>query len=289
MSRKISQSSVSAYFGMSAASDFEIRTFDNCLPLPEKKTNYSHCMIAVCFEGEAEFSVISEKHVFRKNQVMCIFPGHFVSLESVSDDFKVSWCVISKSFMIDLTSRFPNILFDYLTTFPNYNMSDVAMEEAEKYFDLMMDKMSEEGNMFQKDIIFNILYCFLLDMYNIINRKIPNMPIGKTANERIFDRFHVLVSNHIKENQPITFYAEALNISSKHLSKVVKELKGISVKRWLDMRMILELKQTLLTTSESLKEISLQYDFSSCDSMHHFFKKHTGVSPSEYRHNGGEK
>lgn len=33
----------------------------------------------------------------------------------------------------------------------------------------------------------------------------------------------------------------------------------------------------------SVQEISDEYNFSSADAFHHFFRKHTGMSPSNYR------
>ena len=81
----------------------------------------------------------------------------------------------------------------------------------------------------------------------------------------------------------MTYYADALNITPKHLSKVVKSIKGISLKQWLDEFMLQELKQTLLSTQLSIQQISDEYNFSSADAFHHFFRKHTGMSPSNYR------
>jgi AraC-like DNA-binding protein len=120
-------------------------------------------------------------------------------------------------------------------------------------------------------------------MYNIINRNLPNLPLGKTASERIFDKFTLLAYHHLKENNPVTYYADALNITPKHLSKVVKLMKGISVKQWLDELMLHDLKQSLICTQHSIQEISDEYNFSSADAFHHFFRKHTGMSPSNYR------
>ena len=42
------------------------------------------------------------------------------------------------------------------------------MDEALRYFDLIELKMKEKYNLFQKDIIFNILYSYVLDTSNII-------------------------------------------------------------------------------------------------------------------------
>lgn len=156
-------------------------------------------------------------------------------------------------------------------------------DEAMRYFDLIESKMREKGNLFQKDIIFNIMYSYTLDLYNMINRNLPNLPLGKTATERIFDKFTLLVHLHEKENRPVAYYADELNITPKHLSKVVKQIKGISAKQWLNEHLVYEIKQTLVCTQMSIQEVSDLYSFSSPDAMHHFFRKEVGISPSAFR------
>lgn len=283
MSRKISQTNISAYFSQPIRNDFHLYRFANTLLLPRVMRKYDKCLTGICTKGEAHFTVLGVKKVIKANEIFCFLSGHFVAINSVSEDFEAHYGIISDTFMKDITSRFPNVMFDYLSAHPSMHMTSVAMDEALRYFDLIELKMKEKYNLFQKDIIFNILYSYVLDMYNMINRDLPNLPLGKTANERIFDKFTLLAWNHIRENNPVTFYADELNITSKHLSKVVKSIKGISAKQWLDEFMLQELKQALLSTQMSVQEISDEYNFSSADAFHHFFKKHTGVSPSNYR------
>lgn len=285
MTRRISQSNISAYFGQPADTDFEVKRHTHTLPLPHELTRYSPCMIAVCLDGSARLAFSTAVHTFAKGEILCIVPGSYVCIESVTEDFSVCYGVIKESFMYDITSRFPNAMSDYLKQHPNIPMTPEAIDEAIRYFDLMELKMAEKFNLFQKDIIFNILYSYMLDMYNLINKKLPyvELPLGKTTVENMFDRFSSMAARHIRENNPTSYYASALNISPKHLNRIVKQQKGMSVKQWLDSYLLQEIKRELLHTSLSLKEISIEFSFPSCDSMHHFFKKHTGMSPSTYR------
>lgn len=283
MSRKISQTNISAYFSQPIRNDFHLYRFSNTLLLPRVLRKYDKCLTGICTKGEAHFTLLGMKRVIGPNEIFCFLPGHFVALNSVSEDFEAHYGVISEAFMKDITSRFPNVMFDYLIAHSSMSMTPAAMDEALRYFDLIELKIKEKYNLFQKDIIFNILYSYILDMYNMINRDLPNLPLGKTANERIFDKFTLLAYHHIKENNSVGYYADALNITPKHLSKVVKMIKGISVKQWLDEFMMQELKQILLSTQMSVQEISDEYNFSSADAFHHFFRKHAGMSPSNYR------
>ena len=283
MSRSISQTNISAYFSQPIRNDFHLYRFVNTLLLPRVLRKYDKCLTGICTRGEARFTLLGVKRVIKQNEIFCFLPGHFVAIDGVSDDFEAHYGIISESFIKDVTSRFPNVMFDYLIAHPSMPMTLAAMDEALRYFDLIELKIKEKYNLFQKDIIFNILYSYALDMYNMINRDLPNLPLGKTANERIFDKFTLLAYHHLKENNPVTYYADALNITPKHLSKVVKMIKGVSVKQWLDGLMMQDLKQILINTQMSVQEISDEYNFSSADAFHHFFKKHTGMSPSNYR------
>jgi AraC-like DNA-binding protein len=283
MSRKISQTNISAYFSQPISGDFYLYRSFNTLLLPRVLRKYDKCLTGICIKGEAHFTLVGLKRVIKPNEIFCFLPGHFVAIDRVSSDFEAHCGIISDTFIRDITSRFPNVMFDYLISHPTMSMTSIAMDEALRYFDLIELKIKEKYNLFQKDIVFNILYSYFLDMYNIINRNLPNLPLGKTASERIFDKFTLLAYHHLKENNPVTYYADALNITPKHLSKVVKLMKGISVKQWLDELMLHDLKQSLICTQHSIQEISDEYNFSSADAFHHFFRKHTGMSPSNYR------
>ena len=191
MTRRISQSNISAYFGQPADTDFEVKRHTHTLPLPHELTRYSPCMIAVCLDGSARLAFSTAVHTFAKGEILCIVPGSYVCIESVTEDFSVCYGVIKESFMYDITSRFPNAMSDYLKQHPNIPMTPEAIDEAIRYFDLMELKMAEKFNLFQKDRIFNILYSYMLDMYNLINKKLPyvELPLGKTTVENMFDRF----------------------------------------------------------------------------------------------------
>lgn len=283
MSRKISQSSVSSYFAQSISSDIKVFRQSPIVQVSFQEGQLVEFVTGICMSGACEFEIQGKRHKLRANHIFCVLPGHKVRLVASSDDCLTDYAVISRQFAQDITSRFPNVMFDYLTANPTMPMTPTAMVEAMCYFDLIEAKISERGNLFQKDIIFNILYSYTLDLYNMINRDLPNLPLGKTATERIFDKFSVLVHLHIKETRRVAYYADQLNITPKHLSKVVKQIKGVSAKNWLNEHLLFEVKQTLVGTSMSIQEVSDIYSFSSADAFHHFFNNATGMSPSAFR------
>lgn len=291
MARQVSQSNVSAYFRQSVDKDFSLFRNVGDLQIPRGLRKLDKCYTGICVSGRLDFELFGRHYSIKKNDIFCLLPGHLVEFKWVSHDFLAHYSMISKDFMRDITSRFPNVMFDYLAVNPSMPMTKITISEAFDYINLIESKMIEKNNLFQKDILFNIIYSYLLDMYNMIIRDLPNFTLGKTANEKIFDRFSVLLTNKLKENKPVSFYADALNITPKHLSKVVKMVKGISVKQYMNEQLVYELKQALIRDRHSIAEISDIFHFSSPDVMHHFFRKQVGMSPSAFRsqtHNGSK-
>ena len=64
---------------------------------------------------------------------------------------------------------------------------------------------------------------------------------------------------------------------------VLAQVGQISAKEIIDEFLTLEIKVALQSTNLSLKEIADRYNFPDQSFFGRYFKKHTGMSPKEYR------
>ena len=72
--------------------------------------------------------------------------------------------------------------------------------------------------------------------------------------------------------------------SPKYFSSVVKQQTGHTASHWIQHYLVIQLKQALTYEPEtSIQAIADRFGFSEQASFAHYFKKHTGVTPSEYR------
>ena len=83
----------------------------------------------------------------------------------------------------------------------------------------------------------------------------------------------------------MAFYAEQLNVSAKYLGQVTRRIANRSPKAIIDNRIITEIVALLTSTNRPLKDIAQRLGFSSQAHLSRFFKKHKGLSPTEYQHN----
>ena len=96
-------------------------------------------------------------------------------------------------------------------------------------------------------------------------------------------RYRALVELHFIEHRPLGFYAEALGVTSDHLSRICRSVGRSSALDVLHDRIALESKRMLAHTGATVAEVSAQLGFDDVGYFSRFFKKVTGMSPSAYR------
>jgi hydroxymethylpyrimidine/phosphomethylpyrimidine kinase len=115
-------------------------------------------------------------------------------------------------------------------------------------------------------------------------RELPaNYADGNTRSEELYNQFLEAVERFYNRYADVSFYAEQLNVSAPYLGQVTRSIAGRSPKSVIDERIVAEIASLLKTTSMPLKEVAQRMGFSSQAHLSRFFKKHKGVSPTEYK------
>lgn len=83
--------------------------------------------------------------------------------------------------------------------------------------------------------------------------------------------------------------AMRLNISYSWFRKVFKDYTGYAPAKYLQELKLRKAKHLLVSTSQSVKEISFLLGYQSTEHFFSLFKKHTGLTPLEYRSFGREE
>ena len=91
------------------------------------------------------------------------------------------------------------------------------------------------------------------------------------------------IDNHFKENISLEMLAELTHVSKYHMVHVFTEEYGISPINYLIQKRIEEGKKLLQTTDYSLSLIGRTLGFSSPSYFSQVFKKHSDITPLEYR------
>lgn len=96
-------------------------------------------------------------------------------------------------------------------------------------------------------------------------------------------KFVNLISENYNKGFTVSEYARQLHISSRSLSHLTNQLLNKTPSRMIQERIILEAQRMLLYSSLNVNQIGYRLGFDDPSYFVKYFKKHTDVSPSEFR------
>ena len=102
------------------------------------------------------------------------------------------------------------------------------------------------------------------------------------VNNLKLNQFISLVNTHCHEQRNIPFYAERLNITPHYLSALIKQQSGISVMDWIN-KAVVQRAKILLRTGKTTLQTSEELNFPSSTYFNRYFKRHTNMTPSEFK------
>lgn len=100
---------------------------------------------------------------------------------------------------------------------------------------------------------------------------------------QLYSSFLRLLSGEKGGAASVASYADRLNVSARYLGQVCRQIAGSSPKGIIDGHVTSEIIGRLKDGEQNIQEIALGLGFSSQAHLSKFFKKQTGMSPSQYR------
>ncbi|MES2765315.1 MAG: helix-turn-helix domain-containing protein [Bacteroidota bacterium] len=132
-------------------------------------------------------------------------------------------------------------------------------------------------------VIKNCFMALLFEVGAILTKNIPVTQVRLSRKETLTIEFMELLSIHFNVERSVSFYADKLHITVRHLSHTTKAIFGKSAGEMIDEMVITEAKNLLKNPQYNISQIADALNFSNPSFFGKFFKKRTGKSPSEYR------
>jgi len=104
-----------------------------------------------------------------------------------------------------------------------------------------------------------------------------------TPEDRLYADFLFLLESHWKTYSRPADYAAALNVSTDQLSAALRKATSCSTTQIIAKRILLEAKRLLAHTRLGIAEVSYEVGIDDPSYFTRFFKKHTALSPKQFR------
>lgn len=154
------------------------------------------------------------------------------------------------------------------------------IESIRQEYHSNIDKFSQSIIISQIETLLN--YADRFYQRQFITRKITNHRMLERVEQLLTDYFSK--EDLIEKGLPtVQYLAEALNVSPKYLSSMLKVLTGQTAQQHIHEKLIEKAKEKLSTTDLSVSEIAFELGFEHPQSFSKLFKLKTKLSPLEFR------
>ncbi|AZA57972.1 helix-turn-helix domain-containing protein [Chryseobacterium shandongense] len=221
------------------------------------------------------------------NMFMVTDPQTVYEMISVSDDFQSRMVSYKREFISALSLKFNRLItYRYFRQQMNIGVPFHAdeMEVVWKSVNFLKYILDSETEMtYKKEIVEHLFSVFCYQMAGIISKEDSSSMNQMSRQEEIVFVFLNDVAKYHNTERSVEFYAGRQSITTRHLSAVIKSVTGKSASEIIALIVVNEAKVLLNSSSKPVSEISSMLGFSDQYSFSHFFKKHLGESPTQYR------
>lgn len=124
----------------------------------------------------------------------------------------------------------------------------------------------------------------LLEVLKIYFSNHPTSNTQLSSRDIIFQKFMLDVEQYCTTHRETIFYARRSNLSPKYFSSIISLHSGASPSEWIIQNVVAEAKHLLYDRSLSIKEIAEQFKFPSQAEFTKYFRRYTGMTPTQFRH-----
>ncbi|MCU6772671.1 Bacillibactin transport regulator [uncultured Bacteroides sp.] len=253
--------------------------------LPQGKTmKVDVDTIIFCRKGTAHIEIDLIPYELVANTQLIIIAGSIVHNISNSDDFKISYITFKHEVYDEATAQLEPSFTFFLKEYPCVQLGEKRINKMNYLIEAMEDFYNEKTNCFRVKIFKNNIQSFLLDVYDktrTLFKIDKSEEVGRR--EELFIKFIHLIHKYCPQQREVGFYAEKLYITSRYLSSITQNVADKSAKYIIDKHAIQRIKIMLKYSNMSIQDISYELNFPDQSFFSRYFKKHTGMSPLEYR------
>lgn len=212
-----------------------------------------------------------------------VLPDQILQYENFSKDFMGLFIVMSNKFVSNLLINIQERLSLLLSVQNNpwIPLRPEELETLQGYYKMLQNTIRLQDNPHRMEIIKHLVQAFFYASSSQYH-KIPDNKT-KSKQEVLVGKFLNLAQSNYKDHRNLDFYAEKLCLTTKYLSKVVKNTSGTTANEWIENLVVLEAKALLKSTNMTIQQISDELNFPSQSFFGKYFKRNVGVSPKNYR------
>ncbi|MFT3993332.1 MAG: helix-turn-helix domain-containing protein [Dysgonomonas sp.] len=246
---------------------------------------FEEITFALCTKGYASIKINMEEYAIEEESILIIPSDHLIELVSRSNDLELKTLFFSFDFISDLNLHNRYEIIEKNRRVPCLKVSPKDMSILIEFHSLILHLYdSDDDTILRENMIKGVLSGYLTkisSLYLSIDLNQYKAPVYKN---NVMKQFIDLIGIYHKEDRTVNFYADKMNMTARGLSQNVYRTTGRMALVWINDFVITKIKVLLRTTNLTATQISDEYNFPTPSLFGRFFKKHTGMTPNDFRH-----
>lgn len=273
--------------------DDNIIVMENINKLPSEAVSLDNYGILVfCIKGRLQFDydgvLINMKEndffLYQAHSVVCNF------MSSSDCNCRLIWFTRSELWNINLYAETSLNDLTRLKLSPIVHLTNDDVELLDSYFNLLFKRMKDLSPSLHSSIVRSLLGTMMLELLSMMRRtltqnseSLPDAAGTSTHKKVLVDKFIRLVEQSDGRVRKVDDFANRLNITSKYLSKIVKEVLNRNPSVYIQLFTMKAIEKRLRLTDMTMQEIAYDLNFPNASFFSKFFREHSGMTPQEYR------
>jgi AraC family transcriptional regulator, transcriptional activator of pobA len=240
--------------------------------------------ILVCRKAKANLSINYKQWELTKGSVIVVFPNDVVELVT-EEGFLVEILQYNASLLREASLQLEQTVYSSLREDRCRQDTKVVENIINCMFDLLRVYFAQKECTCISQLVLCQLKAFFIGFHEYLQRN-PQHRHDEVKSYRarnLFNYFMMLLERDYKKSRDVNYYANLMNITSKYLTNIVRQVTRQTPKTIIDHYVILQIKMQLQSTTKSVKEIAWEYNFTDTSFFCRYFKKHTARTPQQIR------
>jgi len=274
-----------SFYSIDCCQSYYISSGKPIFKFPKSPFRMDYYALCICTAGEINIEIDRQKYRVDAHSFLIAAPSTIVKFGKASDDFTMKLLFFDKNFLIKNISN--PFIIEKMNLFSkgSYNIIKTTSKNSSLLQNLLdyLEKKSKKKGKFTEEIIRTIIFNLLLETAEIIEQENLVNPGKEEGKKDLYLKFGKLIRENITRERTVQFYADQLHVSNKYLIEIIKKASGKTPHEVIDEALLKEAYVMLGNPDVTISEIAFELQFNSASAFGRFFKKHTTLSPSEYR------
>jgi AraC-like DNA-binding protein len=172
-------------------------------------------------------------------------------------------------------------LFNELLSRPVLQLSETDYKEMLGMIELLRTEYFTVNDSYSQGIIRSELHILITKLFRI--KAGNNQAVYNRRYLSEFIELQSLVENNARKTIRVKDYADMMNVSSKTLNNITKDIINRSAKEFIDDICVKQIKRSLTNTQQTIKEIAYASGFDETSNFYKYFKHRTNITPEQFR------